>query len=197
MADEGEYWHKITMIAFALTFIDVLFFVVFGLSEYFGLNSASVVSIVFAVITLFFDVLLILFLVEEKARVKKIEQDKKMIAEQEEKNKKLLAEKEAEMERQRKIKLEQVKGLEVSGRFEEAARIYDEFEMYEKAGECRRMSKTSYQISTNFSLGKNGVISCSCPSCGSSQGLESKSNLVTCKHCGTNYIGPKKILDSM
>ena len=197
MADEGKYWHKITMIAIGLGIVDVLFFVVFGLSEYFGLNGASVVFIVFAVITLFFDVLLILFLVEEKARVKKIEQDKKMVEQQEEKNKKLLAEKEAEIERERKIKLEQVKGLEVSGRFEEAAKIYDEFEMFEKAGECRRMAKTSYQISTNFSLGKNGAISCSCPSCGSSQVLESKSNLVKCKHCGTNYIIPKKILDSM
>jgi uncharacterized membrane protein len=197
MVDEGKYWHKITMIAIALAFIDVLFFVVFGLSEYFGLNSASVVFIVFAVITLFFDVLLILFLFEEKARVKKIEQDKKIFEQLEEKNKKRLAEKEVEIERERKIKLEQVKVLEVSGRFEEAAKIYDEFEMYEKAGECRRMAKTSYQISTNFSLGKNGVISCNCPSCGSSQVLESKSNLVKCKHCGTNYIIPKKILDSM
>ena len=197
MADEGKYWHKITVIAIALGIVDVLFFVVFWLSEYLGLNSASVVFIVFAVIILFFDVLLILFLVEEKARVKKIEQDKKMAEQREEKNKQLLAEKEAEIERERKIKLEQVKGLEVSGRFEEAAKIYDEFEMYEKAGECRRMAKTSYQISTNFSLGKNGAISCSCPSCGSSQVLESKSNLVTCKHCGTKYIIPKKILDSM
>ena len=185
------------MIAVLLTFIDVMFFVVFYLCEYFGLNSASVVSIIFAVIILFFDVLLILFLFEEKARVKKLEQDRKMVEQQEEKNKRLLAEKEAEKQLQCKIKLEQVKRLEVSGRYEDAAKIYDEIEMYEKAGDCRRMAKTSYQISTNFSLGKNGVISCSCPRCGSSQALESKSNLVICKHCGTNYIIPKKILDSM
>ena len=197
MADESKYWHKITLIAVALAFIDVLFFAVFGLSEYLGLNGASVVFILFAVITLFFDVLLILFLVEEKARVKKVEQDRKMAEQQEEKNKQILAEKQAEIERQREVKLEQVKRLEVSGRYEEAAKIYDEIELFEKAGECRQMSKTSYQISTNFSLGKNGVISCSCPSCGSSQVLESKSNLTICKYCGANYIIPKKILDSM
>jgi hypothetical protein len=197
MADEGKYWHKITMIAVALAFIDVLFFAVFGLSEYLGLNSASVVFILFAVITLFFDVLLILFLVEEKARVKKVEQDKKIFEQQEEKNMRLLAEKQAEIGHQHEIKFEQAKRLEVSGRFEEAAKIYDEFDMFEKAGECRRMCKTSYQISANFSLGKSGVISCSCPSCGSSQVLESKSNLVKCKHCGSNYVVPKKILDSM
>jgi hypothetical protein len=46
-------------------------------------------------------------------------------------------------------------------------------------------------------MGKDGAISCICPTCGSSQAIESKSNMVICKHCGNNYIIPKKILDSM
>ena len=41
--------------------------------------------------------------------------------------------------------LERAKNLETSGRYEEAAKWYDELEMYEKAGECRRMAKTSYK----------------------------------------------------
>jgi ribosomal protein S27E len=95
---------------------------------------------------------------------------------------------------------EQKKQIEIfmkSGRYEEAARLYDKLEMYEKAGECRRLAKTTYQISTNFSLGRDGTISVSCPTCGSTQAIESKSNNVTCAHCGNNYVIPKKILDMM
>jgi ribosomal protein S27E len=101
------------------------------------------------------------------------------------------------IENARRERLEKARNLETSGRFEEAAGIYDELEMYEKAGECRRMTKTSYQISTSFIMGKDGAISCKCPTCGSSQTLESKSNLVTCKHCGNNYVISKKVLDML
>jgi hypothetical protein len=51
------------------------------------------------------------------------------------------------LERQRYIgvarreRLERAKKLEASGRFEEAARVYYELEMSEKARECRRMSR--------------------------------------------------------
>jgi hypothetical protein len=41
----------------------------------------------------------------------------------------------------RREKLERAKKLEASGRFEEAARVYYELEMCEKAYECRRMSR--------------------------------------------------------
>ncbi len=104
---------------------------------------------------------------------------------------------EQELERDRELKLALVENLETAGRYEEAAVVYDELEMYEKAGECRRLSKTSYQISTIFSMGKDGTLSVSCPNCGSPHIVDSKSNLVTCKHCGNNYIIPKKILDMM
>ena len=75
--------------------------------------------------------------------------------------------------------------------------MYEELEMYEKAGECRRMEKTSFQVSTSFVMGKDGTISVNCPTCGSSQVVESKSNMVTCKHCGKNYVIPKKVLDML
>jgi hypothetical protein len=48
------------------------------------------------------------------------------------------------IEANRRWRLEKVRKLETSGRYEEAARMYDELEMYEKAGECRRMAKTSF-----------------------------------------------------
>ncbi len=104
---------------------------------------------------------------------------------------------EEELEKDRQLKLELIKNLETAGRYEEAATAYDELEMFEKAGECRRLSKTSYQISTNFSLGRDGSISCACPNCGSPQDIAAKSNIAKCDHCGKSYLIPKKILEMM
>jgi hypothetical protein len=98
---------------------------------------------------------------------------------------------------EREKQLELLKNYETAGKFEEAAKICDELEMWEKAGEFRRMAKTTYLISTNFSMGKDGAISVNCPNCGSAQALESKTNMVTCIHCGNNYIIPKKVLDML
>jgi ribosomal protein S27E len=119
----------------------------------------------------------------------------------EEETKRQIAERELQMERERQIqrerKRELLKNYEAAGRYEAAARLCDELEMWEKAGELRRMGKTSYLISTNFSMGKEGAISCTCPNCGSSQAVASKTNMVKCEHCGNSYIIPKKILDMM
>lgn len=128
----------------------------------------------------------------------RLETEKK---EKEEAMRKQAAERELQLEQERRVqrekKLELLKNYETAGRYEEAAQICDQLEMLEKAGELRRMARTSYQISTSFSMGKDGAISVTCPNCGSSQVVESKSNLVTCKHCGNNYIIPKNILDMM
>jgi len=97
--------------------------------------------------------------------------------------------------REKRLKL--LDNYEKAGRFEDAARICDELGMLEKAGELRRLGKTSYLISASFVLGQNGTISCKCPTCGSSQGIASKSNIVKCEHCGNNYIIPKKVLDML
>nr|MDO8135374.1 hypothetical protein [Candidatus Njordarchaeum guaymaensis] len=85
--------------------------------------------------------------------------------------------------------------LELAARYEEAAQIYEELGMHEKAGEARRMQKAQYVISTSFQLGKDGSISISCPHCGASQPAESKTSEVDCKYCGKKYMVPKKILD--
>lgn len=118
-----------------------------------------------------------------------------------EKFRKKNVERELQMKRERQLqyerKLKLMKNYETAGRYEDAAKICDELEMWEEAGTLRKMSKTSYLISTNFSMGKNGAISCTCPNCGSSQAIASKSNTVKCAHCGSNYIIPKKVLDMM
>jgi ribosomal protein S27E len=94
-----------------------------------------------------------------------------------------------------KKEIQSLQNFEKAGRYEEAAEGYEALQMWEKAGECRRMAKTTYVISSSFQIGKDGGIRVACPHCGASQALEAKSNEVTCKFCGTRYIVPKKILD--
>ncbi len=148
----------------------------------------------FAIIVIGFSIYM---MTSKEMREKRVREnrEKQLQMQQIAKNQALEAERQREQERQ--IKIEFAKNMEISGRYEEAALSYDELEMYEKAGECRRLARTSYQISTAFSMGKDGAISVNCPNCGSPHAVESKLNMVTCKHCGHNYIIPKKVLDLM
>jgi uncharacterized Zn-finger protein len=88
----------------------------------------------------------------------------------------------------------EIEKLERAGRYEDAALMYEEMEMFDEAGEVRRRGKTNYVISANINIGKVGTISMECPFCGASQPLSSKKNEVTCKYCGKNYIIPKNVL---
>ena len=92
---------------------------------------------------------------------------------------------------------EEIEKLVRAGRYEDAALRYEELEMWDKAGECRRNAKTNYVVTANVSIGKVGSISMDCPHCGGSQAIESKSNEVKCQYCGKNYIIPKKVLDPL
>ena len=90
---------------------------------------------------------------------------------------------------------DEVEKLEKAGRYEDAALKYEELEMWDKAGNCRRMAKTNYVVSANVNIGKVGTISIDCPHCGASQPVTTKSNEVTCKFCGKSYVIPKKVLE--
>ena len=90
---------------------------------------------------------------------------------------------------------DEIEKLVRAGRYEDAALKYEEMEMWDKAGECRRNAKTNYVVTANVSIGKVGSISMDCPHCGASQPIASKSNEVKCQYCGKNYIIPKKVLD--
>lgn len=105
-------------------------------------------------------------------------------------NKILISEEEAS-----KLEIEEIDKLERAGRYEDAAQKYEELEMWDKAGECRRKAKTNYVVSANVNIGKIGTISMECSHCGASQPIASKSNEVTCKYCGKNYVIPKNVLD--
>ena len=82
------------------------------------------------------------------------------------------------------IILAEIKELKKAGKYEEAALKYEELEMCDKAKEIRELN-----------MGKISTINMECPHCGASQPLSSKSNEVTCKHCGKNYIIPRKVLE--
>jgi uncharacterized Zn-finger protein len=91
--------------------------------------------------------------------------------------------------------LKKIEKFERAGRYEDAALLCEKLELWDKAGEIRRKSKTSYVISANLNVGKIGSISMECPHCGASQPITSKSNEVTCSYCKKNYVIPKKILE--
>jgi transposase-like protein len=88
----------------------------------------------------------------------------------------------------------EIEKLKTAGRYEEAALRYEELEMLDKAGECRRMAKASHAISAKVKTGKVITISMECPYCSASQPLSSKNKEVTCKYCGKKYAIPKKVL---
>jgi DNA-directed RNA polymerase subunit RPC12/RpoP len=92
-------------------------------------------------------------------------------------------------------KIPDIEKLERAGKYEDAALEYEELEMWDKAGEVRRKAKPNSVISANSNIGKVSSISLECPRCGASQPLSSKTNEVTCKHCGKNYGVPKKVLE--
>src|SRR3990170_3524188 len=80
--------------------------------------------------------------------------------------------------------LAEIKELKKAGKYEDAALKYEELEMWDKAKEIRELN-----------MGKVSTINMECPHCGASQPVSSKSNEVTCKHCGKNYIIPRKVLE--
>ena len=80
--------------------------------------------------------------------------------------------------------LAEIEKLKKAEKYEEAALKYEELEMWDKAKETR-----------NINMGKVSSINMECPYCGASQPLSSKNNMVKCKHCGKNYIIPKKVLE--
>jgi uncharacterized Zn-finger protein len=88
-----------------------------------------------------------------------------------------------------------IERLKRAGKYEEAAKLYEEMDMWEEAAECRRIDKTSYVVSANLKIGKVGTITMNCPYCIASQPLYSKSNEVTCSSCKKTYVIPKKVLD--
>ncbi len=81
-----------------------------------------------------------------------------------------------------------------SERFEDAALLYEELEMLDKAEECRRKANPNY-VPPESPLGKICSIDMECPHCKKVQAFTSKKNEVICIHCNKRYAIPKKVFE--
>ncbi len=82
-----------------------------------------------------------------------------------------------------------------SEKFEEAAALYEELEMWDKAEECRKKANPNYDSKVSSKMGKIHSITMECPHCGKSQPLTTKSQEIVCIHCKKRYSIPKDVFD--
>jgi len=124
-----------------------------------------------------------------------------------------LNEEQAKIAAQRRLyELAQAENLEKAGRYEEAAQIYERWEMWEKAGEMRRKAKTTYIVSKSSHLDLNELLQqvknegiaavYKCPNCGGDLKVNRDStsdSLRECVHCGKEVqtVGLTEFLKSL
>jgi DNA-directed RNA polymerase subunit RPC12/RpoP len=65
--------------------------------------------------------------------------------------------------------LKKIENYKRAGKYEDAALLCEELEMWDEAGEIRRNARTNYVISANVNIAKVESISMECPHCGASQ----------------------------
>ena len=82
-----------------------------------------------------------------------------------------------------------------SEQYDEAASVYEELEMWEKAEECRKKANPHYDGSVSLQVGKVKSISMECPHCGKIQPLVSKSREIVCVHCKKRYAVSEKVFE--
>lgn len=100
----------------------------------------------------------------------------------------------------RRAVLEQAEHLDLAGRFEEAAQLYEKAQAWESAGIARRKARTHYEtrVVQNVQVNVNAlldrvreeglVLRYKCPSCGSRIRISSQTSapsLQRCDHCGS------------
>jgi hypothetical protein len=83
--------------------------------------------------------------------------------------------------------------LAMTGRYEEAALKYEKVDLWDKAKECRRVSKKKHDDSADLPFGKVGEVSMICPHCGASKPVNPRMHEETCSRCGTTYAIPDRI----
>ena len=81
-----------------------------------------------------------------------------------------------------------------SERYEDAALLYEELEMSDKAEACRKKANPNY-VSPPSLMGKISSITRECPHCKTTQSLTSKKNEVICAHCNKKYAIPKEVFE--
>jgi ribosomal protein S27E/DNA-directed RNA polymerase subunit RPC12/RpoP len=85
--------------------------------------------------------------------------------------------------------------LAKAGRYEDAALKYEKLDMWDKAKSCRAVARKKHTGSSDLQEGKIETVTLTCPHCGNSQPISSKSTEEICTQCGTTYLIPEKIKD--
>ena len=95
--------------------------------------------------------------------------------------------------RTQEAKLVQARNFERAGRYEDAALIYEELQMLDKAGEMRRKDKTFYHEGRTINLDLNSLLQqirekgisvpYRCPNCGANTRIDRNSNLPNLRAC--------------
>jgi len=81
-----------------------------------------------------------------------------------------------------------------SERYEDAALLYEELDMLDKAEQCRKKANPHY-VPPESLLGKVSSIEMECPHCKKVQILASKKNEIICIHCNKRYAIPQKVFE--
>ncbi|MEM3445510.1 MAG: hypothetical protein QXJ27_01630 [Thermoplasmata archaeon] len=103
-----------------------------------------------------------------------------------------------EAENAKILELQQARNLEIAGRFEEAAQIYERHGLYEEAGNARKKGRTIYVDQKVTELNLNELVNqiraggittiYQCPACKAPiriSGTTSLSSLAKCEYCGS------------
>lgn len=81
-----------------------------------------------------------------------------------------------------------------SERYEDAALLYEELELFDKAEACRKKANPNY-VTPKSIMGKICSVNMECPHCKKVQPVESKKNETTCIYCNKRYAIPEKVFD--
>jgi len=61
--------------------------------------------------------------------------------------------------------------------------------------QAKQREVVNYQVVSSFDIGKNGLITLKCPSCGSPVQMRDSSPTKKCDYCSTEFMVPKRVLD--
>ncbi len=81
-----------------------------------------------------------------------------------------------------------------SERYEDAALLYEELELFDKAEDCRKKANPNY-VTPKSPIGRICSIEMECPHCKNIQLIVSKKNAVIFTKCNKKYAIPEKVFE--
>jgi hypothetical protein len=81
-----------------------------------------------------------------------------------------------------------------SERYEDAALLYEELEMLDKAEECRKKANPNY-VTPQSPMGKVCSVNMECPHCKKVQPVSSRKNEAVCIYCNKRFAIPENVFE--